>query len=132
MTSSSLFDDLLKPAVDITELNDQPLSDNTVGVQPGAPHQGHHERGHAQPGPHHQVGRDPPAEGTFTDNDTVWVSNEALGYNRTYTLETDAVGIGGAVTKKVTFTTSSPQQPDAGLPDPRARVRPSASASRSR
>ncbi|ETA08979.1 hypothetical protein V525_02440 [Gordonia alkanivorans CGMCC 6845] len=107
VTSSSLFDDLLKPAVDITELNDQPLSDNTVGVQPGAPIKVTTSEG--------TLSRvlitksdGTPLKGTFTDNDTVWVSNEALGYNRTYTLETDAVGIGGAVTKKVTFTTSSP------------------------
>ncbi|MCT1352964.1 Ig-like domain-containing protein [Gordonia sp. p3-SID1431] len=107
VSSSSLFDDLLKPGLEITEWAERPLNDNAVGVQPGAPIKVKTSEG--------TISRvlikksdGTPVKGTLADNDTVWVSNEALGYNRTYTLETDAVGIGGAVTKKVTFTTSSP------------------------
>lgn len=32
-----LYDDLLKPGVEITEWNEQTLADNAVGIQPGAP-----------------------------------------------------------------------------------------------
>ncbi|NED70690.1 hypothetical protein G3I15_58200, partial [Streptomyces sp. SID10244] len=39
---------------------------------------------------------------------TTWTSAEPLGYNRTYTLQADAVGIGGKSTKRVSFTTRAP------------------------
>jgi len=49
-----------------------------------------------------------PVDGEITDDGTAWSSTEPLGYNREYTLETVAYGLGGAATQLTTFTTSSP------------------------
>nr|WP_164873343.1 Ig-like domain-containing protein [Rhodococcus xishaensis] len=37
-----------------------------------------------------------------------WTNSEPLGYNRTYTLQVDAYGLGGALTTTTSFTTSAP------------------------
>lgn len=105
--SSSLIDDMLKPGVAITEWSDKPLADQAVGVQPGAP-----ITVAAREGSITDV-RIPkadgsPVKGTLSEDGTTWTSAEPLGYNRTYTLQADAVGIGGKSTKRVSFTTQAP------------------------
>ncbi len=112
VTSSSLFDDLLKPDIEISTEDDtadgaKPLADNSVGVLPGAPITVKTTEGTLK-----RVlitkADGTPLKGRFADDDTVWTSAEALGYNRTYTLDAEAIGIGGTVHKRVSFTTSSP------------------------
>lgn len=49
-----------------------------------------------------------PVDGALSDDGGTWVNTELLGYNRAYTLETVAYGLGGATTSTVSFTTSSP------------------------
>ncbi len=105
--SSTLFDDMLKPGVEITELGNRPLADQAVGIQPGAP-----ITVSASEGSITNVRIDKadgsPVKGELSADGTIWTSAEPLGYNRTYTVQADAVGIGGRSTKRVSFTTQAP------------------------
>ncbi|MBM7457345.1 lipoprotein-anchoring transpeptidase ErfK/SrfK [Rhodococcus coprophilus] len=47
-------------------------------------------------------------KGEVASDGLSWVNTEPLGYNREYTLETVAYGLGGSATSTVTFTTSAP------------------------
>ncbi|MEU5843861.1 Ig-like domain-containing protein [Rhodococcus sp. NPDC047139] len=49
-----------------------------------------------------------PVEGELAPDGSTWVNTQPLGYNRSYTLETVAYGLGGASTSVASFTTSSP------------------------
>lgn len=49
-----------------------------------------------------------PVDGELSEDGSTWINTEPLGYNRSYTLETVAYGLGGATTSTVSFTTSSP------------------------
>ncbi|WP_416037049.1 L,D-transpeptidase [Rhodococcus rhodochrous] len=49
-----------------------------------------------------------PVQGELAADGLTWVNTEPLGYNRSYTLETVAYGLGGATTSTASFTTSSP------------------------
>ncbi|GAB88214.1 L,D-transpeptidase [Gordonia rhizosphera] len=105
--SSTLFDDMLKPGVEITELGNRPLADQAVGIQPGAP-----ITVSAREGSITNVRIDKadgsPVKGELSADGTIWTSAEPLGYNRTYTVQADAVGVGGRSTKRVSFTTQAP------------------------
>ncbi|MFW0796458.1 Ig-like domain-containing protein [Gordonia sp. CPCC 205515] len=105
--SSNLFDDMLKPGVAITEWANRPLADKAVGIQPGAPITVRSSEGSITAV---RIGKidGTPIKGELSDDGTTWTSAEPLGYNRTYTLEADAVGIGGTSTKRVSFTTRAP------------------------
>lgn len=102
--SSNLFDDMLKPGVAITELANRPLVDKAVGIQPGAPITVRSTEGSITGV---RIGKidGTSINGELSADGTTWTSAEPLGYNRTYTLEADAVGIGGTSSKKVSFTT---------------------------
>ncbi|MXP22580.1 L,D-transpeptidase family protein [Gordonia sp. HNM0687] len=107
VSSSNLFDDMLRPGMTVTELANRPLADQSVGIQPGAP-----ITVAASEGSITDVRIDKsdgsPVKGVLSDDGTTWTSAEPLGYNRTYTLQADAVGIGGRTTKRVSFTTQAP------------------------
>lgn len=105
--SSVLYDDLLKPGVEITEWNEQALADNAVGIQPGAPIRVRASEG-ALTGVRIGKADGSTVRGTLSEDGTEWVSGEPLGYNRTYTLTADAAGVGGSTTKEVSFTTRAP------------------------
>ena len=47
-------------------------------------------------------------DGVLAPDGTTWANSEPLGYNRKYTLETVAYGLGGATTSVAMFTTSAP------------------------
>ncbi|UYP20393.1 Ig-like domain-containing protein [Rhodococcus sp. Z13] len=49
-----------------------------------------------------------PVAGELSPDGLTWANTEPLGYNRSYTLETVAYGLGGATTSVASFTTSSP------------------------
>ncbi|MGC5258352.1 L,D-transpeptidase [Gordonia sp. DT218] len=105
--SSKLIDDMLKPGVEISEWGNRPLADQAVGIQPGAP-----ITVAAREGAITWVviakADGSPVKGELSEDGTTWTSAEPLGYNRTYTLQADAVGIGGKSTKRVSFTTRAP------------------------
>ncbi|MGV9714048.1 L,D-transpeptidase [Gordonia sp. NPDC003424] len=105
--SSNLFEDMLKPGVAITEWANRPLVDKAVGIQPGAPITVRSSEGSITAVRIDKI--DGTAiKGELSDDGTTWISAEPLGYNRTYTLQADAVGIGGKSTKRVSFTTRAP------------------------
>ncbi|MFT4044397.1 MAG: Ig-like domain-containing protein [Gordonia sp. (in: high G+C Gram-positive bacteria)] len=105
--SSRLLSDLVMPAVQITEWAARPLVDQAVGVQPGAPITVQVSEG-ALTGVHIGKADGTPVRGTFSEDGTRWTSAEPLGYARAYTLQADARGIGGRSTKRISFTTRSP------------------------
>ncbi|MEV0031554.1 Ig-like domain-containing protein [Nocardia sp. NPDC050793] len=49
-----------------------------------------------------------PVEGTLAADGRTWETAEVLGYGKTYRLTADAIGLGGANTTTLSFTTSSP------------------------
>ncbi|MGW5521707.1 L,D-transpeptidase [Gordonia sp. NPDC003950] len=105
--SSVLYDELLKPGLEITEWGNKPLANDAVGVQPGAPitvvaSEGALTNVRINKADGSAVG------GELSEDGTRWVSSEPLGYNRTYTLTADATGVGGATTREVSFTTRAP------------------------
>ncbi|WP_051121993.1 Ig-like domain-containing protein [Nocardia sp. 348MFTsu5.1] len=108
VVSTTPFDDLLQPAVEVTGFANQPVIDGDVGFAPGAPVQvvasdGRltnvqitNEAGTAVPG-------------VMSDDQKTWtVPAGSFGYNKQYTLVADAKGIGGTTQSSRTFTTSSP------------------------
>lgn len=105
--SSVLYDDLLKPGVEITEWNNQALINDAVGIQPGAPIKVRASEG-ALTNVRIAKADGSPVRGAMSADGTEWISGEPLGYNRSYTLTADAAGVGGATTKEVSFTTRAP------------------------
>ncbi|WP_421958309.1 L,D-transpeptidase [Prescottella subtropica] len=47
-------------------------------------------------------------DGAVAPDGLSWATTEQLGYNRTYTLQAEAYGLGGATTTTMSFTTSAP------------------------
>lgn len=105
--SSNLLDDMLTPGMSITGWANRPLVDKAVGIQPGAPIVVEASEG-AITGVRIDKADGSPVKGAMSPDGARWVSAEPLGYNRTYTLQADAVGIGGKSTKRVSFTTQAP------------------------
>ncbi len=105
--SSSLFDDMLKPGVEVTEWGNRALADQAVGIQPGAPITVQASEG-ALTGVRIDKADGSALKGDISPDGTKWISSEPLGYNKTYTLQADAVGVGGTSTKRVSFTTRAP------------------------
>lgn len=105
--SSSLFDDMLKPGVAVAEWAGKPLADKAVGIQPGAPITVTASEG-SLTGVHIAKADGSAVKGDISEDGTTWTSAEPLGYSRTYTLQADAVGIGGTSSRSVSFTTSAP------------------------
>ncbi|WP_407649972.1 L,D-transpeptidase [Gordonia pseudamarae] len=106
VSSSSLFDDMLKPGIEITEgSKPKTLADQSIGISPGTP-----ISVKATEGAVTRVNIDKadgsPVKGKLVDG--VWTINEPLGYSKTYTLKASAVGVGGTSSKSVSFTTSAP------------------------
>lgn len=84
-----------------------PIKDGDVGVSPGVPLAFNVEDGrftnvtlvNAQ---------DKPVAGKLAADGRSWETTEVLGYGKTYRLKADAIGLGGANSATLSFTTSSP------------------------
>jgi lipoprotein-anchoring transpeptidase ErfK/SrfK len=50
-----------------------------------------------------------PVEGKISKDGLQWATTEPLGYNKQYTLTAEALGLGGATTRQMTFETHSPE-----------------------
>ncbi|WP_279103633.1 L,D-transpeptidase [Gordonia bronchialis] len=107
VSSSNLLGDKLMPSLAFSEIGDKPLGDNSVGVQPGAPITVRSSEG-TLTSVVITKSNGQPVRGTLSEGGTKWVSDEVLGFNRTYTLAADATGVGGTSSKRVSFTTSAP------------------------
>ncbi|HQV19377.1 MAG TPA: Ig-like domain-containing protein [Gordonia sp. (in: high G+C Gram-positive bacteria)] len=106
VTSSSLFDDMLKPGIEVTEgAKAKTVADQSIGISPVSPISVKATEGSVT-----KVRIDKadgsPVKGKVVNG--VWTISEPLGYSKTYTLKADAVGVGGTSSKSVSFTTSAP------------------------
>ena len=104
VSSSSLFDDMLKPGIEVTE-GAKALADQAVGISPGTPISVKATEG-AVTGVRIDKADGSPVKGRLVNG--VWTIAEPLGYSKTYTINAAAVGVGGTSTKSVSFTTSAP------------------------
>jgi lipoprotein-anchoring transpeptidase ErfK/SrfK len=50
-----------------------------------------------------------PVAGQLTPDGLTWATSEPLGYNKQYTLTAEALGLGGATSRQMTFETHSPE-----------------------
>jgi lipoprotein-anchoring transpeptidase ErfK/SrfK len=50
-----------------------------------------------------------PVQGKLSKDGLQWATTESLGYNKRYTLTAEALGLGGATTRQMTFETHSPE-----------------------
>jgi lipoprotein-anchoring transpeptidase ErfK/SrfK len=50
-----------------------------------------------------------PVEGRLSPDGLTWSTSEPLGYNKQYTLSAEALGLGGATSRQMTFETHSPE-----------------------
>ncbi|MFE3445318.1 Ig-like domain-containing protein [Nocardia sp. NPDC059180] len=84
-----------------------PVKDGDVGVSPAAP-----MNFEVEDGKFTNVSlltpEDQPVAGALAADGRSWATSEPLGYGRTYKLVAEAVGLGGATTSTMSFTTTSP------------------------
>ncbi|WP_054813610.1 L,D-transpeptidase [Nocardia arizonensis] len=84
-----------------------PVKDGDVGVSPGVP-----MTFTVDDGQFTNVkltnAQDRPVAGKLGTDGRSWETTEVLGYGKTYTLTADAIGLGGANSTALRFTTSSP------------------------
>ncbi len=84
-----------------------PVKDGDVGVSPAAP-----MTFQVEDGKFTNVSlltpEQKPVSGTLAADGRSWATTEPLGYGRTYQLVAEAVGLGGATTSTMSFTTTSP------------------------
>ncbi|MBF6439977.1 L,D-transpeptidase [Nocardia cyriacigeorgica] len=84
-----------------------PVKDGDVGVSPAAPMTFQVEDGKFTNVSLLTPEREP-VSGTLAADGRSWATTEPLGYGRTYRLVAEAVGLGGATTSTMSFTTTSP------------------------
>ncbi|EGD55494.1 ErfK/YbiS/YcfS/YnhG family protein [Gordonia neofelifaecis NRRL B-59395] len=101
------FGDMIKPAIAVTDEAGKPLAKGEVGVQPGEPIVVTATEGTISDVsiPKADGGT---IKGVLSEDGTKWTSAEPLGYDRTYTVTANAVGVGGATSSKSSFTTRAP------------------------
>lgn len=84
-----------------------PIKDGDVGVSPGMPMTFQVEDGQFT-NVRMTNAENRPISGKLGQDGRTWETAELLGYGKTYTLTADAIGLGGANSTALRFTTSSP------------------------
>ncbi|MGV9714047.1 L,D-transpeptidase [Gordonia sp. NPDC003424] len=105
VSNAPSLDSLAQPTISVTGWRDKPMTDNAVGVMPGAP-----ITVTARDGSLSSVvvsGPDGPVPGTTSADGSTWVSKQALDFGEDYTLTAAARGIDGSGASKIGFTTAS-------------------------
>ncbi|MFD4368088.1 Ig-like domain-containing protein [Rhodococcus sp. NPDC058521] len=98
---SNPLTELIKPKVTVS------AADGAVGVSPGVPVSLNVDDGTlAAVTMRNQDGRE--VQGAIAPDGLSWVTTEPLGYNKQYSVEAKANGLGGATVSTSSFTTSSP------------------------
>ncbi|SEC36225.1 Lipoprotein-anchoring transpeptidase ErfK/SrfK [Gordonia malaquae] len=113
------FGDMIKPAVSITDEDGKPLTKNELGVQPGRPVVVKATEG-AISDVRIKKSDGGLIKGELSDDGTTWTSAEPFGYDRTYTVNATATGVGGKTVQTTKFRTRSPENQTAayiGPPD---------------
>lgn len=105
--ASGEFADMVKPAIAVTDDGGKPLDKDAVGVQPGLPIVVNATEG-ALTGVKIDKTDGTPVKGVLSDDGATWTSDEPFGYDRRYTVQAEAVGVGGKTTTSQSFTTQAP------------------------
>ncbi|GAC57640.1 hypothetical protein GOHSU_22_01000 [Gordonia hirsuta DSM 44140 = NBRC 16056] len=105
--ASGEFADMIKPAITITDNNGKALTKDAVGVQPGLPIVVNATEG-ALTGVRIDKIDGTPVKGRFSADGGTWTSSEPFGYNRRYTVQAEAIGVGGQTAATQSFTTQAP------------------------
>ncbi|WP_018179549.1 L,D-transpeptidase [Jongsikchunia kroppenstedtii] len=111
VNSSTQLDEVLVPGIKVSsaDRDGKPaiVKDGAVGVQPGAP-----IVVSAVDGRLTSVRIDKadgsPVRGAFSEGGRVWTSAEPFGYNRSYSVVTEARSVGGTAKSRTAFTTKAP------------------------
>ncbi|MFM9376491.1 Ig-like domain-containing protein [Gordonia sp. VNK21] len=101
------FSDMIKPAITVLGGDGKPLQQDAVGVQPGQPLVVKATEG-AIADVNIAKANGSPVKGTLSDDGSTWTSDEAFGYDRTYTVKAEALGVGGKTETVQRFTTQAP------------------------
>ncbi|MFT3714813.1 MAG: Ig-like domain-containing protein [Gordonia sp. (in: high G+C Gram-positive bacteria)] len=101
------FADLINPAITLSDDGGKPLDKDAVGIQPGLPIQVKSTEG-ALTGVTIDKADGTPIKGEFSDDGATWTSTEPFGFGKTYTVQAEAVGVGGKTTSTQQFTTKEP------------------------
>lgn len=108
VSSSARFDDMLKPSLAVTEWADRPLKDDAIGIQPGAPITVKSSGGSLTSVTINKSDGSA-LKGDLSQDGTTWTSVEPFGFNKRYTINAKAAGVGGESVSNVSFTTRAPQ-----------------------
>ena len=112
------FGDMIKPAISVTDKAGKQLTKNdSVGVQPGQPIIVKSTEG-ALTDVRIDKMDGSPIKGEFTDGGTTWTSAEPFGYDRKYTVNATATGVGGQTVSRTSFTTRAPNNVTAAYISP--------------
>ncbi|AVM00719.1 hypothetical protein C6V83_11020 [Gordonia iterans] len=99
--------DLMKPTISVAKEGGGRLAPNSVGVEPGLPivvtaNDGILAKVNIPKSDGSAL------DGRMSEDGSTWTSTEALGYSKRYSLQAEAVGVGGRATVSQRFTTTSP------------------------
>lgn len=105
--ASGEFADMVRPAISVTDGNGKPIAKDAVGVEPGQKVVVTASDG-ALNGVRIDKVDGTPVKGVMSDDGATWTSAEPFGYDRTYTVQVEALGVGGKTTTSQSFTTQAP------------------------
>lgn len=107
VNASGEFTDLIRPAIAITDGNGKPIAKDAIGVEPGQKVVVTATDG-ALNGVRIDKADGTPLKGVLSDDGATWTSDEPFGYDRNYTVQVEAMGVGGKTTTSQSFTTQAP------------------------
>ena len=105
--ASGEFSDMIKPAVEMKDSDGQPLGKDAIGIQPGLPITVTASEG-ALSGVTIDKADGTPIKGELAPDGSKWTSTEPFGFDRRYTVQAEAMGVGGKTTTTESFTTRAP------------------------
>ncbi len=105
--ASGEFSDMVRPAIAVTDGKGKPIAKDAVGVQPGQPVVVTASEGTLS-GVRIDKLDGTPVKGVMSEDGSTWTSDEPFGYDRRYTVQVDALGVGGKTTTSQSFTTQAP------------------------
>ncbi len=101
------FADMVKPAIAVTDDGGKPMAKDAVGVQPGRPITVKASEGMLT-GVTIDKADGTALKGVMSDDGASWTSAEPFGYDRNYTIQAEAIGVGGKTVATQSFTTQAP------------------------
>ncbi|MFZ2511617.1 MAG: Ig-like domain-containing protein [Gordonia sp. (in: high G+C Gram-positive bacteria)] len=105
--ASGEFIDMVRPAISVTDGNGKPIAKDAVGVEPGQKVVVTASDG-ALNGVRIDKVDGTQVKGILSEDGATWTSDEPFGYDRRYTVQVEALGVGGKTTTSQSFTTQAP------------------------